>query len=431
MHRGHTLLAGVSLALEKETCEWFVMSLQHVYEEAADLKLKVTDLKTFVIDTGNDENFVFVKIYTNQGITGLGDGTLTSKARTVECAISEHKRYLVGRDPTEIERHWQGMFKGPRYRGGPVLMSAISAIDIALWDILGQALGQPIWQLLGGRARDQVRVYPHHGGGNRLASQHAPESKKQRMTTAEGFRERMEEGWTACKAGFLPDHGNTFDPARMIREGIEDLAAVRDAVGPDFDILVDAHGKLTPPQAVEFCRATEPFRPFFVEEATQIEDLDELARLRSMTGVPLATGERLMTKYPFAEICSRHLVDFVQPDVIHCGGISELRKIGTIAEAFRIEMAPHNPQSEVSTMASIHVCMCTPSATILEIGSGQSPFWEDLFYGGGVTFTNGYAEAPTRPGLGLALDESVAARFPYSPKDWYTPHYPDGAVADR
>lgn len=403
------------------------------YQRAQPLDLKVTDLKTFVVDAGNDENFVYVKIYTNQGLVGLGEGTLTGKALTVQAAIQEHKRYLVGKDPTEIERHWQGMFRGPRYRGGAVMMSAISAIDIALWDILGQALGQPIWKLLGGKARDKVWVYPHEWSGNMLTRFHYPPGADipPKPSYAEMFSLRQQQGWTACKASFMQVENNRVEPSKMVRSGIANLKAVREAVGPDFAILIDLHGKPTTAMAIEFCRKAEEFSPYFVEEATQLEDLGELALLRAQTSVPLATGERHLTKYEFAEIGSRHLVNYLNPDVVHCGGITEMRKIAALAEAFRIEISPHNPQSEVCTMASLHVCMATANATLLEIGSGQSPYFNDLFFGGGVTFENGFALAPDRPGLGLDLDEAIAARKPYQPKNWAAHQWPDGSIGDR
>ncbi|MBC9868067.1 MAG: hypothetical protein F7O42_09370 [Opitutae bacterium] len=403
------------------------------YAKAEDLNLEITDLRTFVVDSGNDENFVYVKIYTNRGITGLGEGTMTGKGLTVEAAIQEHKRYLLGKDPTDIERLWQGMFRGPRYRGGPILTSAISAVEIALWDILGKALGQPIWKLLGGKARDKVRVYPHVRSGNVLMHHHQPPGtpKPEPLSYPEMYLKRKEQGWTACKAGFLEAENNMVEPAKMIRTAIDRLRRVREAVGPDFDILIDAHGKPTTPMAIQFCRQAEEYDPFWVEEATQQEDIGELALLRSQTAVPLATGERLLTKYEFNEICARHLVNYVNPDVVHCGGIGEMRKIAALAEAFRIEISPHNPQSEVSTMASLHVCMSTPNATLLEIGSGQSPYFQDLFYGGGVVFENGFALPPDRPGLGLDLDETVAAKMPYKPKDWSAHRWPDGSIGDR
>ncbi len=405
--------------------------LEHTQEQARPLDLRITDLKTFLVDGGKDENFVFVKLYTNQGITGLGEGTLPNKGATVAAAIEEHKRYLVGKDPTEIERHWRGMFIGPRYRGGPVLMSALSAVEIALWDILGQALGQPIWQLLGGKARDRVRLYCHEGYLERISH-----TKKRRAKSEEEeielWKIKRDEGWTCVKGGFYPG-GKPIDHRVSIRRGVEHLAKVREAVGPDMDIIVEAHGKPTPWSAVEFCNRVEEFNPFWVEEVTQLENetLEEARQIRAQTRVPLGTGERLTSRYHFAPLCSERLVDVIMPDVVHCGGISEMKKIAVLAESFRVDVAPHNPQSEVSTLASMHVCMSTPNCIILEIGSGQDPFWQDLFYGGHFSYEKGYAAAPTRAGLGIDLDESIAARYPYEPKPWNTLQTGDGAYVDR
>jgi galactonate dehydratase len=395
--------------------------LAQAREKAKPLNLKITDLKTFIVNRGgtNGVNYVFVKIYTNQGLTGLGEGSVTSKEATVAAAIEEHKRYLVGRDPADIEMHWQAMYRWPRWRGGPILNSAISAVEIALWDILGQALGQPIWKLLGGRARDRVQMYVH-------ASGNSPQAYVQAWLQAK------QEGWTGCKAAFITTQGDVIDPVRSVREGIANLKAVRQAVGEDFRICIDVHGKTTPTMAIDFCQRAEEYRPFFVEEATQIEDLDELAQLRASTRIPLATGERLFTKYGFAPICQRHLVNYVQPDVVHCGGILEMKKIATIAEAYRIELAPHNPQSEVSTLASLHVDFSTPNFAIQEITHrGNEQYWKDLFYGGGISYEKGFAEAPDRPGLGVNLDEKVAALRPYQPHNRQQLRFPDGGVADH
>jgi galactonate dehydratase len=386
-------------------------------EAAKPLGLKITDLRTFVVDAGG-KNFVFVKLYTNQGITGLGEGSVTSKELTVEQAIREHQRYLVGQDPTDIEMHWQAMFRWPRWRGGPILNSAISAVEIAMWDILGKALGQPIWRLLGGKARDRAQMYIHAGGAT-------PQQY------AENWRKVKAAGWTACKGGFLRPEGLVVDPAGDVRQALERLRAVREAVGPDFRILIDLHGFPTTPMAVEFCVEAEPYHPYFVEEATQIEDLDELALLRSKTRVPLATGERLFTKYGFSQLCARHLVDYVQPDVVHCGGILEMKKIAALAEAFRIQFAPHNPQSTVSTLASLHVDFSTPSFVIQEITDVPSQYFRDLFYDQGPVYENGYALLPDRPGLGVDLDEKVAAQRPYVPANRPRMRFSDGAVTDH
>lgn len=405
--------------------------IERTHADAKPLNLKITDVKTFLVDGGGDENFAFVKVYTNQGITGLGEATLAAKGATIAAAIEEHKRYLVGKDPTEIERHWRGMFIGPRYRGGPILMSAIAAIDIALWDILGQVLGRPIWQLLGGKARDKVRLYCHEGYLRRIShrKKRKPKSEQEEL---DQWRQRKEEGWTCVKGGFYPG-GHPINHRESIRKGVEHLAKVREVVGPDFDIIVEAHGKPTPSTAVEFCKRVEPFHPLWVEEVTQLENevLQEVRYIREHSDVPLATGERLTTRFDFAPLCSEMLVNVIMPDVVHVGGITELRRIAALADAFRVEVSPHNPQSEVSTLASMHVCMATPNCTILEIGSGQDPFWDDLFYGGHFSYDKGYGNPPSRPGLGVDLDEKIAARYPYEPKNWETLQTGDGAYVDR
>jgi len=381
-------------------------------DKAKVFHLKITDLKTFVVNVGR-VNWVFCKVYTNQGLVGLGEGSVTSKEATIAQAIMEHKRFLVGKDPTDIELLWQGMFRYPRWRGGPVLNSAISAVEIALWDILGQALGVPIYKLLGGRARKRIRMYKDVG------------------STPEAFLQAREEGYTAAKSGFIRVDDNLVIPHFAVREGIRRLEAVRKAVGEEFDVCVDAHGKLTTVMAIEFCTGVEHLRPFFVEEPTQLEDLDELALLRQKTKAPLATGERLFTKYAFTALCERHLVNYIQPDVVHAGGILEMKKIGAIAEAHRVEMAPHNPQSEVSTMASLHVDATTPACVIQEYNPRREAWIQDLFYGEGAVVKDGFAELPSKPGLGVRLNEKVAAKHPYRPVNRPNYVFRDGGVADH
>ena len=389
-------------------------------EQAKPLHLKITDLKSWIVNHSASKNYVFCKIYTDQGIVGVGEGSVTSKAATMKAAIDEHHRYLVGRDPTDIEMHWQAMYRWPRWRGGPILNSAISAVEIALWDILGQAVGQPIYKLIGGKARDRVQMYVHPGGGP------TPEAYAERWLAAK------EAGWTAGKGGFLTTHDDVIEPVRSVSEGIANLRRVREAVGKDFAVCIDVHGKATPTMASSFCRQAEPLNPYFVEEATQIEDLEELARLRAMTTIPLATGERLFTKYGFSQICHRHLVDYIQPDVVHCGGILELKKIAAIAEANRIELCPHNPQSKISTMASLHVDLSTPNFAIQEISSGRrDAFWEDFFLGGGPRYEGGFALPPEGAGLGVTFDEEVGTKRPYVPVTRQQLRFPDGGVADH
>src|SRR5215467_4977367 len=381
-------------------------------QPARSLNLKVTGLKTFVVNAGS-VNWVFCKIYTNQGLIGLGEGSVTSKEATVAQAIMEHERYLVGKDPTDIEQHWQAMFRYPRWRGGPILNSAISAVEIALWDILGQALGIPIYKLMGGAARQRIRMYKDISG------------------TPEAYLQAKEEGYTAAKFSPVTINNDLVIPSFAVRDAARKVEAVRKAIGDDMDICLDAHGQLTTVMAIDFCTRIEPLRPMFVEEATQLEDLGELELLRQKTKVPLATGERSFTKYGFIEFCQRHLVNYIQPDVCHAGGILELKKIGAIAETFRVEMAPHNPQSEVSTMASLQVDATTPACTIQEYAPKTDQWVRDLFSGGAVKVNKGYAELPDRPGLGVLLDEKVAAAHPYKPVTRNQPVFADGGTADH
>jgi len=388
------------------------VSTQRAAAQAKGLHLKITGLKTIIVNV-DSVNWVFCKVTTDQGLVGLGEGSITSKEGTLAQAIMEHERFLIGKDPTEIELLWQGMFRYPRWRGGPILNSAISAVEIALWDILGQALGTPIYKLLGGAARKRIRLY------------------KDVASTPEAFLQAKAEGYTAAKSGFITVENDLVLPSFAVREGARKLEAVRKAVGDDFDICIDAHGKLTTVMAIDFCTRIEELRPFFVEEATQLEDLGELELLRQKTKVPLATGERSFTKYGFTEYCVRHLVNYVQPDVCHAGGILEMKKIGTIAEAFRLEMAPHNPQSDVSTMASLHVDATTPACTIQEYNPSRPAWVQDLFHGRAVQIKDGFAALPERPGLGVELDEKVAARYPYKPVNRPNYVFRDGAVADH
>jgi galactonate dehydratase len=385
---------------------------QETGAKARLLNLKVTGLKTIIVNVGS-VNWVFCKVLTNEGLTGLGEGSITSKEATLAQAIMEHERFLVGKDPTDIELLWQGMFRYPRWRGGPILNSAISAVEIALWDILGKALGAPIYKLLGGASRKRIRLY------------------LDTASTPEAFLKAKEQGYTAAKSGFIAVENDLVIPSYAVREGAKRVEAVRKAVGDDFDICIDAHGKLTTTMAVDFCHRVEDLHPLFVEEATQLEDIDELALLRSKTRAPLATGERSFTKYGFTEYCRRHLVDYVQPDVCHAGGILEMKKIGAIAEAYRIEMAPHNPQSEVSTLASLHVDATTPACAIQEYNPRNDQWIQDLFYGGAVKVKDGYADLPDRPGLGVDLDEKVAAKHPYKPVNRPKYVFSDGGVADH
>ena len=376
--------------------------------------MKITGFKTFVVAA--DSNWVFVQVCTDEGVTGLGEGSVSSKALAVEAAIRDLERFVVGRDPRDIELLWQEMYRYPRWKGGPVLSSAVSAIEIALWDILGQTLEAPIYQLLGGRCRDRIRMYRHVGGAT------SEEAAEQALAL-------VEQGFTALKTGGLLVNGDVVRPREALRLGAARIEAMRESVGPDVDILVDAHCQLTPPMAVELAGRIAEYMPFFFEEPTRPEDLGALEWVSRRSPIPLATGEQLFTKFGFTEVCDKHLVNYIQPDVIHCGGISEMKKIAAMAEAHSIDCAPHNPQSYVSTMASLHVDACTTNCVIQEFIEG--PEWQRDLFIGGPEITDGHASLPAGPGLGVRLNEEVAAAHPYD-ETLLRPRWrwEDGSVAD-
>jgi galactonate dehydratase len=359
--------------------------------------VKITDVSPFVVDELGT-NRVFAVIRTDEGLTGLGEGTLASRSLAIAAAIGENARYMLGRDPRDIEGLWQAIYRRPRWRGGPILNSALSAIDTALWDILGQSLGVPIYRLLGGACRDRVRVSTGVGGAT-------PEEAAERALAL------VEQGYTCMKTGPYPLGDRVLNPHEVVRTSVAKVRAIRQAVGEDVDIQFDCHGVFTPVMAVEFARRVEEYRPMFLEEATQAEDLDSLAWLGARTAAPLATGERLFTKWGFADLVARHLVSYAQPDIAHCGGVSEMKKIAAMAEAHFVDLAPHHGNGEVTTYASLHVDFCSPNCVVQERPRHTALAAE--LHGEVLEIENGYARLPTRPGLGLDLDENVAARHPY------------------
>ena len=378
--------------------------------------MKITGLKTFVVASGpSGGNWVFVKVYTDQdGLTGLGEGTVTSKAQTIVAAVEEHERFLVGRDPMNIEWLWQAMYRYPRWRGGPVLNSAISAIEMALWDIKGKALSAPVWQLLGGAARDRIRCYSH-------ASPHSDAGMRR-------VEELVRLGYTAIKVGPMAVRDNVVNPTRDVREGAAAIRRMREVVGEEVDILIDAHGLLTPPMAVDFARQVAPARPMWIEEITQPEDLATLVWVAERSPVPLATGERLFTKWGFNDLIQQRAVQYIQPDVSHDGGILETKKIAAMAEVKFMEVALHGASSEVLTAANFHVDARTPNCTIEEHPLGGS--WRYEVVQTACVVKDGYALLPEAPGLGVELNEAEAARHPYVAdfRSHYT--FADGSVAD-
>ena len=402
-----TLVAGASL--------WGGYKLFPISVHAQIPKdLKVTALKVIPVWTGS-MNYIYVKLYTNHGITGVGEGGIRGRGGTMIAAIKEHERYIVGKNPLQIEKHWQAMYRWPRWRGGPILNSAISAIDIALWDIAGKVLDAPIYQLLGGAAKDKMRLYVGAG-------------------SADGVRRVKELGFTACKTGpSIAENGVIRQPWDVKAE-ISRLQSMRDAGGDNFDVLYDAHTQFKPEMALEFCTRAEDLRLFFLEEPMLTSDLGKMQWLVDRTNIPLCQGESQFMKFGFQEMIDRHLISFVNPDVIHAGGISECKKIATMAEAHFIDVSLHNAQSPVMTLAGLHVNACTTNCVIHEFNQARkyAQWEEDLYRGVYVKYADGFASLPPGPGLGIDIDENVAKKRPARPftETRGTLRWPDGSVGD-
>ena len=372
-------------------------------------KMKITQIDVFPVHPRS----VFVKIETDQGITGWGEPSLEGHAHTQVTAVKELGRYLLGKDPFEIERHWQAMYRGDFYRGGPVLTSAISGVDQALWDILGKALGQPVHQLLGGRCRDKIKVYGGTGGN-------------EPSEVAENTKRTHEQGYLAAK--FCPvDATEIIDGIDVIRKVYKRVEAARNAVPDEFDILLDFHGRLAPSMAIAVIDAITELRPLFVEEPILPENVDQMARVAHAVKVPIATGERRYTKFDFRELFEKQAVAVVQPDLCHAGGITEVKKIASMAEAYYVGVAPHNPLQALSTAACLQIDACSPNFLIQERGSLGEGLLKEPF-----VVKEGYIDIPTGPGMGVELDPDALEEHKAKWEDWVTPRLfnDDGSVAD-
>lgn len=354
----------------------------------------------------------FLKMHTDEGIVGYGEAIVEGRSRTVEMAVKELEPHLIGQDPRRIEHLWQSMYRGTFYRGGPILTSAISGLEQAMWDILGKSLNVPVYQLLGGAVRDRVRMYKGVQGDTP-------------MEAYEIAKQRVAEGFTMVKTGIKERAHILETPAYMNRQ-IERIEAIRDAIGPDVDLGIDFHGRISPSLAIRLAKELERFSPVFIEEPCLPENVDEMARIARSTSIPIATGERLFTKWAFREVLSKQAASVLQPDLAHCGGIMEGKKIAAMGEASYAAFAPHNPLGPINLAASIQLSANVPNFLAQEhnnvgVGYLKKPF----------EIKDGYIELPTGPGLGIELDEDAIEEMRYA-GDWDTPRWfhKDGSVAD-
>ena len=375
--------------------------------------MKITSVKAIPASSsprGQARNYVFVKIETDEGITGWGEATAGPLA--VATMVDEFGELLIGKDPHRIEQHWQTLYHHFHVRGGVVQLSAISGIEIALWDIKGQALGVPVYELLGGKMREKIWCYGRWDG---LTAELAVENALR----------HTEQGLTALK-GDPFDHRGLFIPIEAERVAVQKLAAVREAVGNDVELLVEVHGRLAPADAIRIGNAMEPYRPFVYEEPVPPQNLDALARVAEQVNIPLATGERHITKWDYTELLSRQIVKMIQPDIVQAGGILELKKIAAMAEAHYVGFQPHNPYGPFCTIASLHVDACTPNFMIQE--GGIHPWFQDATIGDFPVQKDGFLPLPTGPGLGVAMNEEWLKANPWR-TDAAPWRAPDGTVA--
>jgi galactonate dehydratase len=376
--------------------------------------LKIIKIDTYIVNAYR-LNWVFVRISTDQGLVGWGESSLEYKAQAVATAIHELERYLIGQDPLLIEAHYERMFRDGYWRVGPVLMSAISGVEMALWDILGKHLGVPVFQLLGGMVNDRVRLYANGWFKGATQPEHFARAAKR-----------------AQKRGFKALKWDPFGQAYMeigkreLAFALDCVAAVKQAVGDEVDLLIEGHGRFNLPTAIRIARLLEPYEPRFFEEPIPPDNFAAMGELRGKSTVPIAAGERVYTVYGFEQLLASRGVDYIQPDVSHAGGLMQLKKIAAMAQARYVGFAAHNPSGPIANAATLQLAACTPNYVIHEIMATDVP-WRGEVVDEELVFENGDLLIPTKPGLGVDIRVDELEKHPYKPVD--IRHY-SGSLTD-
>ncbi|HEY8026898.1 MAG TPA: galactonate dehydratase [Burkholderiaceae bacterium] len=381
--------------------------------------MKITKLTTFRVPP----RWMFLKLETDEGIIGWGEPVIEGKARTVEAAVHELSRYLVGQDPMRINDLWQIMYRGGFYRGGPILMSAIAGIDQALWDVKGKALGVPVYQLLGGLVRDRMKTYSWVGG-DRPADVIA------------GIRALREGGFDTFKMNGTEELG-IIDGSVAVDAAVSRIAEIRAAFGNEIEFGIDFHGRVSAPMAKVLLRELEPYRPLFVEEPVLAEQAEYYPRLAESTSIPLAAGERMYSRFDFKRVFEKGGISIIQPDLSHAGGISECFRIAAMAEAHDIALAPHCPLGPIALAACLHVDFVSHNAVLQEQSMGihynrEADLLDYLRNPEDFRITDGYIGPLTKPGLGVEIDEERVIEASRNAGDWSNPvwRHADGSVAE-
>ena len=388
--------------------------------------MKITSLRTVVVNA-QMRNWVFVRVETDAGLYGWGEATLEWKTRAVVGAVQDLEPLVVGRDPRDIEQLVRVMNKHGFWRIGVIGKTAMSGIEVACWDIFGKSVGLPVWRLLGGRTRDAVRVYTHLGMGQMNA---VYESLDAPSLVDRGL-EVLARGYRAMKIVNIPYTHHTAS-LREIDRVARGMSELRDAVGDDVDIMVDFHGRpASVSAALHYIHVLEPARQLFVEEPIQPGDAAAMKEISLRSLVPIATGERLVDRHEFDDLFRLRAIAIAQPDICHVGGLWEARKIAAMAETAGVGIAPHNPLGPLATVAALHFDVATGNFVIQEEMSGAVPWFGEVLSGLPI-MRDGYWGVPEAPGLGIEIDEAVAARHPYAPEVQHAAHavLPDGTVVD-
>ena len=366
--------------------------------------MKITDIKTFNVFAYRT-NFVFVKLETDEGISGIGEGTLEYKENALLGAIEDIKRVLIGQDPREVERISHELYRDSYWRVGPVLQSAVSAVNMAMWDIKAKAAGVPVYEMLGGKVRDGVRMYANAWfAGAKTADEFAAAAVKAKNMGVTALK------WDPFGKAYMYMENADF------RRSIEIVEAVRGAVGNDVDLLIEGHGRFDIATGIKIANALKPFDPYFFEEPTPPDCLDAFAQVHKSSPVPIAAGERLYSLTQMRDFLERGCADFVQPDISHCGGISAVKKMAALCEAHYVALAPHNPSGPVANAATLHIAASTQGFRILEICLTDVS-WRKELTNERVVFDKGNILIPTGVGLGLEINEENCLKYPFQPID--------------
>jgi galactonate dehydratase len=362
--------------------------------------MKITNIESYAIHGGGIKNFLFVVVDTDEGIYGVGESGLSGRELAVMGALEHFKPLLIGQDPMRIEHLWQMLFRGGFFPAERVLSSAISAIDIALWDIKGKALGVPIYDLLGGRVRDKVVCYPHNAG-------HAMEIEP----LVESCLQTKAEGWKFVRWG-LPQDGAVLEPRASVLAAIKQFQAVREAVGEDIELCFDVHTRLDLPDALWLCNEVETVRPYFMEDPLRSENPDSFKTFRPRTRVPLAAGEQFSSKWEFRQLIEEDLIDYARVDLCIVGGFTEAKKVAGWCETHYVKMATHNPLGPVSSAACLQFNLAVSNFGVQEQPRKPRSFLNDVVPDQ-PEWQNGYLLPPTAPGLGITFDRAAAKKLDF------------------